>query len=120
MDFGVADRLLSGSVRTRPNGGNGGAMLFTDLSVDVALGACCCDVHVWEILTEVQHAGFQGRGSASLLQMCPKHFGRRSVVEALSRLVVEMASKLDEVALIAADATSFHRDVASDGRHDII
>lgn len=35
------------------------------------------DVHVREILTEVQHAGFQGRGSASLLQMCPEQFGRR-------------------------------------------
>ncbi|OMQ39842.1 hypothetical protein BKP54_30490 [Ensifer sp. 1H6] len=31
--------------------------------------------------------------------MCPEHFGRRPVVEALSRLVVEIASKLDELAL---------------------
>lgn len=35
----------------------------------------------------------------SFLQMCHEHFGRCPVIEALSWLVVEMASKLDEVAL---------------------
>ena len=103
---------------------------FTDLSVDVALGAdrivlhepgmaCCCDVHLWEILTEVQHAGFQGIGSAFLLQMCAEHFGGRPVVEALSRLVVEMASKLDELALRHACKVGIAWHVSTDALVDV-
>lgn len=72
-----------------------------------------------EILTEVQPAGFQGRGSASLLQMCPEHFGGCSVVEALSRLVVEMASKLDELALRHACKVGIAWHVSTDALVDV-
>jgi hypothetical protein len=52
-----------------------------------------------EKLTQVHHAGVQGRGSPCFLQMSHKHLGRRLVSKAPSRLVIQMTREMGEIAL---------------------
>ncbi len=52
-----------------------------------------------ENLTQVHHAGLQGRGSATFAQMGDKHFGRCFIAEAFARLRIQVVGELDELLL---------------------